>query len=198
MKNTFGNSISVTIFGESHGYCIGAVLDGLPAGLEIDRDYIGSQLEKRRPFGKISTSRAERDEFQIVSGCFNGKTCGTPLTIIIPNENTRSGDYDYGRARPGHADYTAYIRYAGNEDYRGGGHFSGRVTAALTAAGALLQYALSKKGVLLATHILECAGVRDRGFEDFDKDFTKLNGADFAAGRQSCAANAGTNLSRQK
>ncbi len=181
MKNTFGNSISVTIFGESHGYCIGAVLDGLPAGLEIDRDYIGSQLEKRRPFGKISTSRAERDEFQIVSGCFNGKTCGTPLTIIIPNENTRSGDYDYGRARPGHADYTAYIRYAGNEDYRGGGHFSGRVTAALTAAGALLQYALSKKGVLLATHILECAGVRDRGFEDFDKDFTKLNGADFAA-----------------
>lgn len=181
MKNTFGNSISVTIFGESHGYCIGAVLDGLPAGLEIDRDYIGSQLEKRRPFGKISTSRAERDEFQIVSGCFNGKTCGTPLTIIIPNENTRSGDYDYGRARPGHADYTAYIRYAGNEDYRGGGHFSGRVTAALTAAGALLQHALSKKGVLLATHILECAGVRDRGFEDFDKDFTKLNGADFAA-----------------
>ena len=181
MKNTFGNRISVTIFGESHGYCIGAVLDGLPAGLEIDRDYIGSQLEKRRPFGKISTSRAERDEFQIVSGCFNGKTCGTPLTIIIPNENTRSGDYDYGRARPGHADYTAYIRYAGNEDYRGGGHFSGRVTAALTAAGALLQYALSKKGVLLATHILECAGVRDRGFEDFDKDFTKLNGADFAA-----------------
>ena len=157
------------------------MLDGLPAGLEIDRDYIGSQLEKRRPFGKISTSRAERDEFQIVSGCFNGKTCGTPLTIIIPNENTRSGDYDYGRARPGHADYTAYIRYAGNEDYRGGGHFSGRVTAALTAAGALLQYALSKKGVLLATHILECAGVRDRGFEDFDKDFTKLNGADFAA-----------------
>lgn len=181
MKNTFGNSISVTIFGESHGYCIGAVLDGLPAGLEIDRDYIGSQLEKRRPFGKISTSRAERDEFQIVSGCFNGKTCGTPLTIIIPNENTLSGDYDYGRARPGHADYTAYIRYAGNEDYRGGGHFSGRVTAALTAAGALLQHALSKKGVLLATHILECAGVRDRGFEDFDKDFTKLNGADFAA-----------------
>lgn len=181
MKNTFGSSISVTIFGESHGDCIGAVLDGLPAGLEIDRGYIGAQLEKRRPFGKISTSRTERDEFQIVSGCFNGKTCGTPLTIIIPNENTRSGDYDYGRARPGHADYTAYIRYAGNEDYRGGGHFSGRVTAALTAAGALLQHALSKKGILLATHILECAGVRDRGFEDFDKDFTKLSGADFAA-----------------
>lgn len=181
MKNTFGNSISVTIFGESHGDCIGAVLDGLPAGLEIDRGYIGAQLKKRRPFGKISTSRAEHDEFQIVSGCFNGKTCGTPLTIMIPNENTRSGDYDYGRARPGHADYTAYIRYAGNEDYRGGGHFSGRVTAALTAAGALLQHVLSKKGILLATHILECAGVRDRGFEDFEKDFKKLSGADFAA-----------------
>ena len=180
MKNTFGSSISVTVFGESHGDCIGAVLDGLPAGIEIDRGFISSQLEKRRPSGKISTSRAERDEFQIVSGCFNGKTCGTPLTIIIPNENTRSRDYDYGRARPGHADYTAFLRYAGSEDYRGGGHFSGRVTAALTAAGAVALHALSAKGIALATHIYECAGVRDRGFENYKSDFEKLNNTYFA------------------
>lgn len=180
MKNTFGNSISVTIFGESHGEYIGCVLDGLPAGIEIDSDFINMQLEKRRPSGSISTSRAESDNFSIVSGVFNGKTCGTPLTVIIPNENTRSKDYDYGRARPGHADYTAYIRYAGYEDYRGGGHFSGRVTAALTAAGAIAISALSKKGIRLATHISECAGIRDRGFTDFEDDFKKLNKTCFA------------------
>ena len=126
MKNTFGNSISVTIFGESHGYCIGAVLDGLPAGLEIDRDYIGSQLEKRRPFGKISTSRAERDEFQIVSGCFNGKTCGTPLTIIIPNETpvreiTTTAGRDRGMPITRRISATQATRTTAAEDISAGG-----------------------------------------------------------------------------
>lgn len=180
MKNTFGNSISVTLFGESHGGGIGAVLDGLPAGLEIDRDFISAQLDRRRPSGSISTSRTEKDNFQIISGVFDGKTCGTPLTIIIPNENTRSKDYDYGKARPGHADYTAYIRYSGFEDYRGGGHFSGRITAALTAAGAVALHALENKGVRIATHIYECAGVRDRDFSDIETDFKKLSGSSFA------------------
>ena len=180
MKNTFGNSISITLFGESHGGGIGAVLDGLPAGLEVDRDFISAQLDRRRPSGSISTSRAESDDFQIISGVFGGKTCGTPLTIIIPNENTRSKDYDYGKARPGHADYTAYMRYAGFEDYRGGGHFSGRITAALTAAGAVALHALENKGVRIATHIYECAGVRDRDFSDIEADFKKLSGSNFA------------------
>ena len=127
MKNTFGQSLQVTIFGESHGPYIGAVLDGLAPGLDINEDFISSQLELRRPSGAISTARVEKDEYIIASGAFNGKTTGTPLSILIPNSNTRSGDYDKaGRvARPGHADYTASCKYHGFEDYRGGGHFSG-------------------------------------------------------------------------
>ena len=166
MKNTFGSSISVTVFGESHGDCIGAVLDGLPAGIEIDRGFISSQLEKRRPSGKISTSRAERDEFQIVSGCFNGKTCGTPLTIIIPNENTRSRDYDYGRARPGHADYTAAARYGGFADMRGSGQFSGRLTAPLVFAGAVAKQLLARRGIFVGAHICSINGIKDTCLED--------------------------------
>ena len=180
MKNTFGNSISITIFGESHGDSVGAVLDGMPAGIEVDTDFIKLRLDMRRPSGSISTARAESDNFKIVSGVFNGRTCGTPITIIIPNENTRSRDYDYGKARPGHADYTAFVKYGGYEDYRGGGHFSGRITAAMVAAGALAVKALEKKGIKIATHISECAGVRDRGFENTDSDFEKLNSSYFA------------------
>ena len=137
MKNTFGNNISVTLFGESHGEAIGAVLDGIPAGVEVDLEFIRKQLDLRRPVGKISTPRSEADKFQLVSGCFNGKTTGTPICIVIPNENTHSKDYSssYGKARPGHADYTAFCKYNGCEDYRGGGHFSGRITAGLVAAG---------------------------------------------------------------
>ena len=126
MKNTFGNNVSVTLFGESHGESIGAVVDGLPAGIAVNEDFIASQLTLRRPVGKISTSRSEKDTFSIVSGMFNSKTTGTPLCIIIPNEDTHSKDYslNYGKARPGHADFTAFSKYNGCEDYRGGGHFS--------------------------------------------------------------------------
>lgn len=180
MKNTFGNTVSVTIFGESHGEYIGCVLDGIPSGIEIDGEFISKQLDRRRPSGEISTARAESDNYKIVSGCFNGKTCGTPLTVIIPNENTRSKDYSYGKARPGHADYTAYVRYNGNEDYRGGGHFSGRITAALTAVGAVAMSALAKKGIRIATHISECAGIRDREFTNTDSDFEMLSRSAFA------------------
>ena len=123
MKNTFGNSISVTVFGESHGEAIGAVIDGLCAGIDVDRELIDFQLSKRRPQSKTDTPRVEKDEYSIVSGVFNGKTTGTPLTIIIPNENTKSSDYNYGVARPSHADYTGFMKYHGYEDYRGGGHF---------------------------------------------------------------------------
>ena len=110
MKNSFGTSVSVTLFGESHGEMIGAVLDGLAPGIPVDGDFIASQLSLRRPSGKLGTARVERDPFQIVSGVFEGKTTGTPLTILIPNENTKSKDYAATRslARPGHADYTAY------------------------------------------------------------------------------------------
>jgi chorismate synthase len=135
MKNTFGNSVAVTVFGESHGEYIGAVIDGLAPGIKVDNEYIAHMLTLRRPDGKISTPRKEKDEFKIVSGVAAGRTCGTPLTVLIPNENLKSGDYSEMRtiARPSHADYTAQCKYHGYQDSRGGGHFSGRITAALVA-----------------------------------------------------------------
>lgn len=182
MKNTFGNNISVTLFGESHGGAIGAVVDGLPAGLEINEDFINHQLELRRPVGKISTPRKEADKFSIVSGYFNGKTTGTPLCIVIPNENTQSKDYSktYGKARPGHADFTAFSKYNGCEDYRGGGHFSGRITAGLVAAGAVALDALNKKGIKIGTHIARCAGIEDASFKDYNSEIDILSGKMFA------------------
>ena len=182
MKNTFGNSISLTLFGESHGEMIGAVLDGLAPGLRIDEDFIRSQLDLRRPAGKIATARHEADEFRIVSGAFSGYTTGTPLTVLIPNTAQHSKDYAATRslARPGHADYTAYQKYHGYEDYRGGGHFSGRVTAALVAAGAIVIDALKQKGILIGTHIASCAGIADRDFADISADITALNQMSFA------------------
>lgn len=165
-KNTFGNSVTITIFGESHGAEIGAVLDGLAPGIPVKEEFIAEKLSLRRPAGAISTGRVEPDRFRIVSGVFEGRTTGTAVCILIPNENTRSKDYSATRflARPGHADYTANCKYHGYEDYRGGGHFSGRVTAALVAAGAIALSALEGKGILIGTHIARCAGVADRGF----------------------------------
>ncbi|MBE6622933.1 MAG: chorismate synthase [Ruminococcaceae bacterium] len=182
MKNTFGNSISVTIFGESHGEYIGAVLDGMAPGIDVDFEYISHMLTLRRPDGKISTPRKEKDEFKIVSGVLNGKTTGTPITILIPNENVKSGDYSQMRtvARPSHADFTAQCKYHGFQDSRGGGHFSGRITAALTAAGAICKLALEKKGIYIGTHIKKCAGISDRNFDDIFCDIKALNGKTFA------------------
>lgn len=181
MKNTFGTSLCITLFGESHGKAIGAVLDGIAPGIKIDNDYIARKLSLRRPKGEISTQRVEPDKFEIVSGVFNGYTTGTPLCIIIPNENTKSEDYkEVSRlARPGHADLTAEYKYGGFEDYRGGGHFSGRITAALVAAGAIVMRALEEKGIFIGTHILRCAKINDRGFEDYQSDIKALSDAEF-------------------
>ena len=126
MKNTFGQSIAVTLFGESHGSAVGAVIDGLSPGIPVSEEAIARQLTRRRPSSALDTPRQEADRFQILSGVFDGRTTGTPVCIVIPNENTRSRDYQYGLARPSHADYTAFCKYHGFEDYRGGGHFSGR------------------------------------------------------------------------
>lgn len=182
MKNTFGNSLTVTIFGESHGPYIGAVLDGLAPGIEIDHDFIKNQLRLRRPAGKISTARVEMDEYEIVSGVFNGKTTGTPVCIIIPNKVQHSSDYDRTAqiARPGHADYTAYCKYHGYEDYRGGGHFSGRITAAIVAAGAIAMTALKNKNISIGTHILSCGNISDRPFDNLEDDIANINAKDFA------------------
>lgn len=181
MKNTFGNNVSITLFGESHGVAIGAIIDGLPAGVKVDEKFISHQLDLRRPVGKISTPRHEADKFNIVSGVFNGKTTGTPICVLIQNENTKLGDYSkkYGKARPGHADYTAFVKYNGAEDYRGGGHFSGRVTAGLVAVGAIAVDLLKNKGIYIGTHIESCAGVEDISFTDYEKDITYLSNVQF-------------------
>ncbi len=176
MKNTFGNQISITFFGESHGPSIGAVLDGLAPGIPVDEDRIRELLSRRRPSGNISTTRCEIDSFVIQSGVFEGKTTGTPLCILIPNADTRSADYAQmpRLARPSHADYTAHCKYHGFEDYRGGGHFSGRITAALVAAAGIVLPALERKGIRIATHIARCGGVADRAFDDITADIDAL------------------------
>lgn len=182
MKNTFGYSVAVTLFGESHGEYIGAILDGLAPGIQIDEDYIAHMLTLRRPSGRISTPRQEKDLYKIVSGVLNGKTTGTPVTILIPNENVKSGDYSQMAtvARPSHADYTAQCKYHGYQDTRGGGHFSGRITAALVAAGAICKCALEQKGIFIGTHVKKCAGISDREFSDISADIVELNEKNFA------------------
>lgn len=183
MKNTFGASLSVTLFGESHGGEIGAVIDGLAPGIKIDNQYISSRLALRRPWGKLSTARREDDEYRIVSGVFNGYTTGAPLCVLIPNKDTDSSKYSALQytPRPGHADYTANCKYHGFQDYRGGGHFSGRVTAPLVAAGAIITCALNSKGIYIGTHISEIAGVKDSAFgTKLKKDIDMLNSSLFA------------------
>lgn len=180
MKNTIGNSLTVTLFGESHGKAIGAVIDGIASGIKVDEEYIASQLLRRRPKDALSTPRQEKDEFSILSGVFNGYTTGTPICISIPNADTHSADYGemQYKMRPSHADFTANCRYNGFEDYRGGGHFSGRITAALVAAGALVIPALNKKGIYIGTHIKSIAGINDDDFAN-EQDIKDISKKDF-------------------
>ncbi len=182
MKNTFGTSVALTVFGESHGESIGVVLDGIAPGIAVDMDDIAAKLALRRPVGKISTPRSEPDPFSIVSGVVNGKTTGTPVTILIPNMNTKSGDYAAlsGKARPSHADYAAQCKYHGFQDERGGGHFSGRITAGVVAAGAICQSALRGKGIVIGTHISRVGQVCDRPFGDLASDIAALSTMPFA------------------
>ena len=171
MKNTFGSDLSLTIFGESHGRAIGAVLDGMAAGLPVDEAFLAACMDKRRARGDgLSTPRVEADAVQLLSGVVNGRTTGTAIALMIENTNTRSGDYakTADLLRPGHADYTAYAKYHGFQDARGGGHFSGRVTAALVAGGAIVLSALRRAGIDITTHIAECAGIADTRFAQDD------------------------------
>ena len=182
MKNTFGNSLTVTIFGESHGLYIGAVIDGISPGITVSEEYIENMLYLRSAGDDFSTSRKEADKFIIASGVFEGKTTGTPLTIIIPNTDTHSKDYSENRskARPSHADFTAFAKYHGFEDYRGGGHFSGRLTAAIVAAGAVVIPALQKKGIYIGSHIKSIGNIKDRNFEDIKADLELVKNDRFA------------------
>ncbi|MDD5952149.1 MAG: chorismate synthase [Oscillospiraceae bacterium] len=168
MKNTWGNNLQISLFGESHGPAIGVVIDGLGAGIELDMAFINGQLDKRKPKGKISTQRQEGDQFEIVSGVFQGRTTGTPLCLLIRNQSQHSKDYEATKylVRPSHADFTAFEKYHGYQDYRGGGHFSGRITAPLVAAGAICLQILRDKGITVASHIRTCKGIEDIPFSN--------------------------------
>lgn len=176
MRNTLGDGVTLTLFGESHGKGIGAVLDGLAPGIKVDTDFLEFQLSKRRPQGHLESSRIEQDQYTILSGVFQGYTTGAPLAIVIENQDVRSSDYcDISHlARPSHADYTALMKYHGYSDYRGGGHFSGRITAPIVALGAIVQKALEQKQIYIGTHILTCGGIKDRPFADYPKDILSL------------------------
>ena len=177
MRNTFGNNISITLFGESHGELIGAVLDGLCAGVKIDPEYINKRMDMRRPQGEISTKRHEADEVRIVSGVKDGVSTGAPIAVIINNTDVASNDYSAlsDTPRPSHSDYVAEVKYCGKQDSRGGGHFSGRITAPIVALGAIVSSALEKKGIRIGTHIKSLYGVCDRDFYDMSSDISELS-----------------------
>ena len=165
--NSFGRIFRVHIFGESHGECVGITIDGCPAGLPLSADDFTADIERRKPGAKGTTPRKEDDIPQIKTGLFNGKTTGAPITILFENNNTRSADYEKLRAvpRPGHADFVASAKYGGNEDYRGSGHFSGRLTVCLVAAGVVAKRLLltSSKGggTIVQSVISEIGGEAD-------------------------------------
>ena len=168
MSNTFGQKLKVTIFGESHGTAIGCIIDGLPAGISIDWDAVRRDMARRAPGSSaLATPRREKDAFEILSGYFNDRTTGTPLAMEIRNGDQHSKDYGILKdcMRPGHADYTGHVKYGGYNDYRGGGHFSGRITAPLTFAGSIARQVLSAKGIHIGAHVTRIAGIEDRRFD---------------------------------
>ena len=169
MSSEFGNKIKLSIFGESHGEAIGCVIDSIPAGVKLDMEKIYFDMARRAPGkDKTATPRLEKDIPHILSGVLNGVTTGAPLAMIIENTNTKSGDYSnlLSVPRPSHSDYPAYVKYQGNNDIRGGGHFSGRLTAPLVFAGAVAKQILAQKGITVGAHILSINGVLDNNFDN--------------------------------
>ena len=168
MSGIWGNKIKLAIFGESHGKAIGITIDGIEPGIELDMEYINREMNRRAP-GKneLSTSRNEKDSFEILSGYFNGRTTGTPLCAVIHNLDQHSSDYEKTKnlIRPSHGDYTGYIKYSGFNDYRGGGHFSGRITAPLVFAGAICKQILEHKGIIIGSHIKSIGEIEDNSFD---------------------------------
>ena len=157
------------IFGESHGPAIGVVVEGVPAGLELNLEEVQRELDRRKPGqGPTATARKESDTVQVLSGVFEGRTTGAPLAMVIPNGDQHSRDYESIRwtPRPGHGDYAGFIRSGGCQDWRGGGHFSGRLTAPLVAAGAVARQVLAGRGVWVGAHISSIYGVLDASVED--------------------------------
>lgn len=185
MSSTYGESLKLSIFGQSHGAAIGITLDGIPAGLPVDTEKLQSFLNRRAPGqNDWSTPRREEDQPEFLSGILDGYTCGAPIAAIIHNKNTRSGDYANlkDQPRPGHADYVAQIKYGGYQDCAGGGHFSGRLTAPLCIAGGLCKQWLETHGIRLGAHLSAIKDIQDDPFNEQDPqidavhcDFPVLN-----------------------
>ncbi|MBR5177921.1 MAG: chorismate synthase [Lachnospiraceae bacterium] len=166
MSSSYGKNIKLTIFGQSHSKGIGMTLEGIPAGKKIDFEKLDRFMERRAPGrNAFSTTRKEADKPEFLSGVVGDTTCGTPIAAVIMNTNTRSQDYDILKdiPRPGHADYTGFIRYGENRDYTGGGHFSGRLTAPMCIAGGIVLQLLEEKGIRICTRIASIGGVKDEG-----------------------------------
>lgn len=174
MSDVLGNSLKLSIFGESHGPMIGATISGLPSGIKIDEEFIASQMNKRKANDILSTQRQEDDIVTIVSGTHKGYTTGTALTVIIENKKQHSSDYK-NYFRPGHADYSGFVRYNSFNDPRGGGHFSGRLTAPLVAIGAIIISYLEEKGIKIGSRIKEIHGIKDDEIENIDQAISKFN-----------------------
>jgi len=194
MSNTIGDKIKCTVFGQSHSEAIGVVIEGVPAGIPLNMDFINKFMARRAPGkGKHTTSRKETDNPKIVSGIVDGVTCGAPICAVIENGDTRSADYENLKKvpRPGHADFTAYTKFDTFNDIRGGGQFSGRLTAPLCFAGAVCMQLLSERGISIAAHISRIADVKDTPIDPIDpqEDLFSVENKDFPvidndAGRQ--------------
>lgn len=181
MSSNYGENLKLSIFGQSHGAAIGMTLDGIPAGLQVDFNALQAFLNRRAPgTDDTATSRKEADKPEFLAGIVNGYTCGAPIAAVISNTNTRSGDYEQLKdiPRPGHADYTAQIKYGGYQDVSGGGHFSGRLTAPLCIAGGLCKQWLNDMGVQLSAHILNIGTIEDNTLDWCDPELDQIS-ADF-------------------
>lgn len=194
MSSTYGEKLKLSIFGQSHGPAIGMTLDGIPAGLAVDFEELSAFLARRAPGqGSFATPRKEADQPEFLSGLVDGFTCGAPLSAIIRNTNTRSGDYSNLKncPRPGHADFPAQIKYKGYQDVAGGGHFSGRLTAPLCIAGGLCKQWLETEGIHIGAHISSIAGIADKPFNWVSPDLAAIQNGfpvlDSAAGSQMLA-----------
>ena len=184
MSSTYGEHLKLSIFGQSHGPAIGMTLDGIPAGLPVDVEKLQAFLNRRAPGQNVqSTPRKEADKPEFLAGIVNGHTCGAPIAAVIHNTNTRSGDYENLKncPRPGHADYTAQLKYGGYQDVAGGGHFSGRLTAPICIAGGLCKQWLESLGIRISAHITAIAGITDASGEHLDWTAPDLDriGTDF-------------------
>ena len=181
MSGIFCLNIKMSIYGESHGKAIGVVLDGLPPGLALDEEAISREMARRAPGqSALTTARKEKDAVEIQSGFFNGYTTGTPLCARIANSDQHSKDYSIlkDKMRPGHGDYAGYVRYQGYNDYRGGGHFSARLTAPLVFAGAVAKQALAQYGITVGAHILRIHDITEPGFNPLGESEATLKTID--------------------